>query len=131
MSGNTRTGAPKLVTGVADANMDRAPVVAVAGQGATAGLHKESHQILDLVNLFDPISKYSTQIYEAEIIPEVLRKAFKVAETEKPGCSFIDFPENIAKSAVESKEALTVQSPLRRYHRCNGQRMPFPTHAFR
>src|SRR3954454_2532109 len=45
-------GATNLVTGVADANMDRAPIVAIAGQGATTRLHKESHQILNLVNLF-------------------------------------------------------------------------------
>jgi acetolactate synthase I/II/III large subunit len=61
-------GATNLITGVADANMDRAPIVAIAGQGATTRLHKESHQILDLVNLFAPITKYSTQIREAEIV---------------------------------------------------------------
>ena len=105
-------GATNLVTGVADANMDRAPVVAIAGQGATTRLHKESHQILDLVNLFEPISKYSTQLREPEIVPEVVRKAFKLAETEKPGCSFIDFPENVAKMRVESKQPLRVQSAM-------------------
>ncbi len=104
-------GATNLITGVADANMDLAPVVAIAGQGSTRRLHKESHQILDLVNLFEPISKYSTQIREPEIIPEVVRKAFKVAETEKPGCSFIDFPENIAGSEMAVKLPLRVQSP--------------------
>ena len=57
-------GATNLITGVADANMDRAPVVAIAGQGATTRLHKESHQILDLVSMFEPITKYSTQILE-------------------------------------------------------------------
>ncbi len=105
-------GATNLVTGVADANMDRAPVVAIAGQGATTRLHKESHQILDLVNLFEPISKYSTQLREPEIVPEVVRKAFKVAEAEKPGCSFIDFPENIAKMQIEGKQPLRVQSAM-------------------
>ncbi len=93
-------GATNLVTGVADANMDRAPLVAIAGQGATTRLHKESHQILDLVNLFEPITKYSTQIREPEITAEIVRKAFKTAENEKPGCSFIDFPENIAAMQV-------------------------------
>src|SRR6202165_4779816 len=94
-------GATNLITGVADANMDRAPIVAIAGQGATTRLHKESHQILDLVNLFAPITKYSTQIREAEIVPEIVRKAFKVAQTEKPGGAFIDFPENVADMPVE------------------------------
>jgi acetolactate synthase I/II/III large subunit len=96
-------GATNLITGVADANMDRAPIVAIAGQGATTRMHKESHQILDLVNLFRPISKYSTQILEPEIVPEIVRKAFKVAQTEKPGASFIDFPENIAEMPVDKK----------------------------
>ena len=105
-------GATNLITGVADANMDLAPIVAIAGQGSTKRLHKESHQILDLVNLFAPISKYSTQILEGEIIPEIVRKAFKVAQTEKPGCSFIDFPENIAGAEIEDKEPLLVQSPV-------------------
>ena len=70
------------------------------GRGATTRLHKESHQILDLVNLFEPITKYSTQIREPEITAEIVRKAFKTAENEKPGCSFIDFPENIAAMQV-------------------------------
>ena len=96
-------GATNLITGVADANMDRAPIVAIAGQGATTRLHKESHQILDLVNLFAPITKYSAQIREPEIVPEIVRKAFKVAQTEKPGAAFIDFPENIAEMVVDAK----------------------------
>jgi len=96
-------GATNLVTGFADANMDRAPIVAIAGQGATTRMHKESHQILDLVNLFRPISKYSTQIRAAEIVPEIVRKAFKVAESEKPGGSFISFPENIAGEMISEE----------------------------
>jgi acetolactate synthase-1/2/3 large subunit len=96
-------GATNLITGVADANMDRAPIVAIAGQGATTRLHKESHQILDLVNLFAPITKYAAQIREPEIVPEIVRKAFKVAQTEKPGGAFIDFPENIAEMKVNAK----------------------------
>ena len=106
-------GATNLITGVADANMDRAPVVAIAGQAATRRLHKESHQVLDLVNLFEPITKYSAQILHPEIIPEVVRKAFKVAGTEKPGAAFIDFPENIAGMELpEVKRPLKVQSPM-------------------
>ncbi|MEO0327105.1 MAG: acetolactate synthase large subunit [Pseudomonadota bacterium] len=104
-------GATNLVTGVADANMDRAPIVAIAGQGATTRMHKESHQILDLVNLFAPISKYSTQIREPEIVPEIIRKAFKFAQAEKPGAAFIDFPENVADMDVGDAVPLKVQSP--------------------
>jgi len=105
-------GATNLVTGVADANMDRAPLVAIAGQAATTRMHKESHQHLDLVNLFRPITKYSAQVLEAGIIPEIVRKAFKQAEAEKPGASFIDLPENIAKAELDEKEPLKVQRAL-------------------
>jgi acetolactate synthase-1/2/3 large subunit len=103
-------GATNLITGVADANMDRAPMVAIAGQGSTTRMHKESHQILDLVNLFQPITKYSSQIREPDIVSEVVRKAFKVAQTEKPGACFIDFPENIAESDVGSRRPIEVQA---------------------
>ena len=104
-------GATNLITGVADADMDRAPLVAIAGQGATTRMHKESHQILDLVNMFEPITKYATQIREPEIVTEIVRKAFKVAQTEKPGACFIDFPENIAAAEVAGKRPIEVQKP--------------------
>lgn len=106
-------GATNLVTGFADADMDRAPIVGIAGQGATTRMHKESHQVLDLVDLFDPISKYSTTIRAPEVVPEVVRKAFKEAQLEKPGGSFIDFPEDIAEQELSvDKQPLKVQAPL-------------------
>jgi acetolactate synthase-1/2/3 large subunit len=104
-------GATNLVTGFADANMDRAPIVGIAGQGSTKRLHKESHQILDLVNLFEPISKYSTQIRSPDIVSEIVRKAFKEAQNEKPGGCFIDFPEDIADEEAADAPPLKVQSP--------------------
>lgn len=106
-------GATNLVTGFADANMDRAPIIGIAGQGATTRMHKESHQMLDLVALFDPISKYSAEIIHPDIIAEVVRKAFKDAEAEKPGGAFISFPENIAEADVtEGKLPLRVQQAV-------------------
>ena len=77
-------GATNLVTGVADANMDRAPVVAISGQATTARMHKETHKHLDLVDLFRPVSKYRTQVIQPQTVPEVVRKAFKQAEAGKP-----------------------------------------------
>lgn len=94
-------GATNLITGVADANMDHAPLVAIAGQADTHRLHKESHQVLDLEELFRSFTKYSSRILGPEIITEVTRKAFKVAQTEKTGACFIEFPENIAKLAFD------------------------------
>ncbi len=102
-------GATNLVTGVADANMDNAPLVAIAGQAATTRLHKESHQVVDLVSMFKPITKYATQVLEPETIPEVVRKAFKLAEAEKPGATFIDLPENIVEMETD-EQPLTVSA---------------------
>lgn len=101
-------GATNLVTGVADANMDGAPMVAIAGQAATTRMHKESHQVVDLEALFSPICKYTAQIRSPQIVAEVVRKAFKVAQAEKPGVSFLEFPEDVAGADVSDR------SPLRR-----------------
>jgi acetolactate synthase-1/2/3 large subunit len=95
-------GATNLMTGVADANMDHAPVVAIAGQAGTDRMHKESHQVLDLAIMFQPITKYTSRILTPDIIPEVVRKAFKLSQTEKTGACFIEFPENIAEMELES-----------------------------
>jgi len=96
-------GVTNLMTGLADANMDRAPVVAIIGQGSTKRLHKESHQIMDSISMVNPISKWAQTILTASNITEVVRKAFKVAETEKPGVTVIEFPEDIAKEEINDK----------------------------
>lgn len=93
-------GATNLVTGVADANMDRAPLVAITGQASLDRMHKESHQYMDTVGMFKPITKWNTLVHTADIIPEVVRKAFKLAQMEKPGATHIDFPEDIAKADI-------------------------------
>ncbi len=94
-------GATNLITGVADANMDHAPLVAIAGQAGTNRLHKESHQVLDLEEMFRPITKYSARLLSPNIVAEVVRKAFKLAQTEKSGACFIEFPENIADMEID------------------------------
>ena len=94
-------GVTNLMTGLADANMDRSPVVAIIGQGSTNRLHKESHQIMDSISMVHPISKWAQTILSPKNITEVVRKAFKVAETEKPGVTVIEFPEDIAKEEIK------------------------------
>lgn len=89
-------GATNLMTGVADANLDGAPLVAITGQVGTDQMHIEAHQYLDLVAMFAPVTKWNTQIVRPSITPEVVRKAFKRSQSEKPGAVHIDLPENIA-----------------------------------
>jgi acetolactate synthase-1/2/3 large subunit len=89
-------GATNLITGVADANMDRAPLVALTAQADRDRLHKESHQHLDIVTLFRPVIKWNTSLPIPDIIPEAFRKAFKLAQSEKPGATHIEIPEDVA-----------------------------------
>ncbi len=93
-------GATNLVTGVADANSDGAPLVAITGQVDTNRMHITSHQFLDLVQMFTPITKRSKQIVRPDSINEIVRIAFKYAESEKPGAAHIDLPNDIAKLSV-------------------------------
>ena len=94
--GTLGPGATNLLTGVADANMDRAPLVVLTGQAATTRVHKESHQAMDLVALFAPCVKWGTTVRHPDSIPEIVRKAFRLATTDKFGACHIDLPENVA-----------------------------------
>jgi acetolactate synthase-1/2/3 large subunit len=91
-------GATNLITGVADAFLDHAPMVAITGQAASSKLHKEAHQVVDIVRMLEPVTKWNTRVGQAELIPEIVRKAFRVATLEKPGPTHIELPEDIAAS---------------------------------
>ena len=100
--GTLGPGATNLITGVADSNMDRAPMLVLTGQGSTDRLHKESHQIMDVVGMFAPVTKWATTILNPDTIPEIVRKAVRVARTEKPGAVHIELPEDIAATETSA-----------------------------
>ena len=114
-------GVTNLMTGLADANMDCAPVVAIIGQGSTKRLHKESHQIMDSIGMLHPISKWAQTILSPKNTTEVIRKAFKIAETEKPGVTIIEFPEDIAKEEIldEPIKPTLIRRPAADYRAVN------------
>lgn len=101
--GTLGPGATNLITGVADSNMDRAPLLALTGQGSSQRLHKESHQIMDVVKMFEPVTKWATTVLHQDNIPEIIRKAVRVARSEKPGAVHIELPEDIAKLATTTR----------------------------
>ncbi len=108
-------GATNLLTGVADAYLDRAPLVAITGQASLDRMHKESHQYIDVRSMFKLITKWNAEIVRPHIIPETVRKAFKVAQTEKPGSTHLELPEDIAAEQVGDSEyetPLHVQAPF-------------------
>jgi len=104
--GTLGPGATNLITGVADSNMDRAPMLVLTGQGSTDRLHKESHQIMDVVSMFRPVTKWAATILNADTIPEIIRKAVRIARSEKPGAVHIELPEDIA-TLETSKRPMT------------------------
>ncbi len=89
-------GATNLLTGVADANLDRAPLVAITGQAGLERAHKESHQYVDIPAMFAPVTKFSARITVPDATPEVMRKAFRLARLEKPGATHVELPEDVA-----------------------------------
>ncbi|MBA3307017.1 MAG: acetolactate synthase large subunit, partial [Thermoleophilaceae bacterium] len=100
--GTLGPGALNLVTAVADAYLDRAPLVALTGQGDLERMHKESHQYIDVIRVMRPITKWNARVNDPRIIPEVVRKAFKVAEAEKPGATHIELPEDVMEQEIEA-----------------------------
>jgi acetolactate synthase-1/2/3 large subunit len=106
--GTLGPGATNLVTAVADAFLDRAPLVALTGQSDIERMHKESHQYIDLIGILRPIVKWNARVSAPEIVPEVVRKAFAVAESEKPGPTHLELPEDVMARPLDA-------SPLRRH----------------
>jgi acetolactate synthase-1/2/3 large subunit len=108
-------GATNLLTGVVDAYLDRAPLVAITGQASLTRRHKESHQAIDVPAMFKPVTKWTTTLTRPQVIPEVVRKAFKVAQTEKPGATHLELPEDVAAEAIGQVSELAplfVQAPV-------------------
>ncbi len=101
--GTLGPGATNLITGVADANMDRCPMIVITGQGSTRRQHKESHQIMDVVDMYRPVTKWVTKVLHPDSIPEIVSKAVRLARTEKPGAVLIELSEDIAKADAASK----------------------------
>jgi acetolactate synthase-1/2/3 large subunit len=100
--GTLGPGALNLVAGVADAYLDRAPLVALTGQGDLARMHKESHQYIDLQRMMRPITKWNARVSDPRIIPEVVRKAFKVAQQQKPGSTHLELPEDVMEAELDA-----------------------------
>jgi acetolactate synthase I/II/III large subunit len=90
-------GATNLTTGIASANMDRSRVLAITGQIDSNMLHKESHQNMDVITMFKPITKWNQSIRNGDNIPEIVRRAFKIANEEKAGATHIELPQDVAK----------------------------------
>ncbi len=111
--GTLGPGATNLVTAVADAFLDHAPLVALTGQSDLERMHKESHQYIDLLGIMRPIVKWNARVTSPKIIPEVVRKAFKVAQAQKPGATHLELPEDVLAAPLDAAP-LPVRAERRR-----------------
>lgn len=100
-------GAANLVTGVAHANLTGAPLVAITGQKALRRNWQARFQLLDVVGLMRPVTKMSVSIADADSIPTVIRNAFKISQSERPGAVHIELPEDVA----EAETGAVIQRP--------------------
>lgn len=96
-------GAINLMLGIANAQLDSHPLVAIVAQAGLDRLYKESHQVVDLVSLFRPITKWGDMVTLRDATPEMVRKAFKQAETERPGATFLVLPEDVAERETDAR----------------------------
>jgi acetolactate synthase-1/2/3 large subunit len=119
--GTLGPGATNLVTAVADAWLDRSPLVALTGQGDLERTHKESHQYIDVVSMFKPITKWNTRLNSAKMIPEAVRKAFKLAQAQKPGPTHIELPEDVMASDPGDARPLPHRQERRRPEPSQGE----------
>jgi len=88
-------GAINMQLGVADATTNSTPLVAISAQVGQDREYKESHQYVDLVSMFAPITRWADGVPTSRAIPEMVRKAFKLAETERPAAVYLAVPEHI------------------------------------
>jgi acetolactate synthase-1/2/3 large subunit len=96
-------GAINLLLGVADASTNSTPLVALSAQVGVNRIYKESHQSIDLVSMFSPVTKWADLILTPNAAPEMVRKAFKLAQTERPGAVYLGVPEDIEDAFIPSE----------------------------
>ena len=93
-------GAINLLLGVADAQTDSAPLVALSAQVGLGRIYKETHQVVDLVAMFKPVTKWSDTLLTPQAAPEMIRHAFNLAQTERPGAVYLAIPQDVAVMEV-------------------------------
>ena len=101
-------GAINLLQGVADAQTNSSPLLALSAQVGLKRIYKESHQIVDLVGMFRPVTKWADTVLTPQSLPEMARKAFQTAQEERPGAAYLALPED-----VEAPKRHLIHPPFR------------------
>jgi|SRR5690625_4367054 len=105
-------GAINLLLGTADAQTDSSPLVAISAQVGLDRIYKESHQIVDLLSMFKPVTKWAEMVLTPEAVPEMVRQAFHVAQEERPGATYLAIPQDIEGAPTpQNLQPLKVVTP--------------------
>ncbi|MFZ5450121.1 MAG: acetolactate synthase large subunit [Thermodesulfobacteriota bacterium] len=105
-------GAINLMLGVADAQTDSAPLVALSAQVGLGRIYKETHQIVDLVSMFKPVTKWADTLLTPQAAPEMIRNAFRIAQTERPGAAYLAIPQDLETMSVAPELRPLVAHPV-------------------
>jgi acetolactate synthase-1/2/3 large subunit len=105
-------GAINLLLGVADAQTDSAPLVAISAQVGLGRIYKETHQVVDLVSLFKPVTKWSDTLFTPSATPEMIRNAFHTAQTERPGAVYLAIPQDVEAMPVVPEMRPLITHPV-------------------
>jgi len=104
-------GATNLVTGIANAHMDSIPIVAVTGQAGTAQIGTDSFQEADITGITAPITKHNYLVKDVEDLPRVIKEAFRIASTGRPGPVLIDIPVDITTNLIDENFKVDINLP--------------------
>ena len=113
--GTSGPGATNLVTGITDAMMDSIPLVVFTGQVSSTVIGTDAFQEADIIGITQPITKHNYQVQSVEDMPRIIKEAFHIASTGRPGPVVVDVPKNVANEVFETPESLDVEVNLPGY----------------
>ncbi len=112
--GTSGPGATNLVTGIATAYMDSIPIVIFTGQVKTSAMGRDAFQEVDITGATEPFTKHSYLVKDASQLPRIIREAFHIAHTGRPGPVLIDLPVDVQQASIDLEYPETVT--IRGYH---------------
>ena len=104
-------GATNLVTGIANAYMDSVPMVVITGQVPTSLVGTDAFQEVDITGITLPVTKHNYLVKDADQLPKIVRQAFHIAATGRPGPVLIDLPKDVAQATIKYKYPKNIDLP--------------------
>lgn len=110
--GTSGPAGTNMITGLYTAHADSVPIIAITGQAVSSKLHKEAFQAVDIVGIAEPVTKWAVQVKEAAQAPWIVREAFRVARSGRPGPVLVDLPLDVQRQEIEWDGSLDAPLPV-------------------